>query len=96
MTAGTAAQLSSALEFAPLPTAVSCARLHAVHVLHEWGLRRLAEDAALIVSDSLNLLFCSLGPFCCFSGCGLRGFRGRLWCLCGGGSGLACLLLLRG
>ena len=27
MTAGTAAHLSSALEFAPLPTAVSCARL---------------------------------------------------------------------
>jgi hypothetical protein len=36
MTVGTAAHLASALEFAPLPTAVSCARLHAVHVLHEW------------------------------------------------------------
>ena len=54
MTAGTAAQLSSALEFAPLPTAVSCARLHAVHVLHEWGLRHLAEDAALIVSELIT------------------------------------------
>ena len=54
MTAGTAMQLSSALELAPLPTAVSCARLHAVHVLHEWGLRRLAEDAALIVSELIT------------------------------------------
>ena len=32
MTSGTATQISSALEFAPLPTAVPCARLHAVHV----------------------------------------------------------------
>jgi len=54
MTAGTAAHLSSALEFAPFPTAVSCARLHAVHVLHEWGLRGLAEDAALIVSELMT------------------------------------------
>jgi anti-sigma regulatory factor (Ser/Thr protein kinase) len=54
MTAGTAAQLSSALEFAPLPTAVPCARLHTVHVLHEWGLRELAEDAALIVSELIT------------------------------------------
>src|SRR5579863_10112257 len=51
MTSGTVTQLSSALEFAPLPTAVPCARLHAVHVLHEWGLRDLAEDAEMIVSE---------------------------------------------
>jgi hypothetical protein len=66
MTAGTAAHLSSTLELAPLDTAASCARLHAVHVLHEWGLRELADDAALIVSDSLNLSICSLGPFSLF------------------------------
>ena len=54
MTASTAAHLSSALEFAPLPTAVPCARLHAVHVLHEWGLRHLGEDAALIVSELIT------------------------------------------
>ena len=54
MTAGTAAHLSSALEFAPLPTAVPCARLHAVHVLHEWGLRDLADDTALIVSELMT------------------------------------------
>jgi anti-sigma regulatory factor (Ser/Thr protein kinase) len=54
MTAGTAAHLSSALEFAPLPTAVPCARLHTVHVLHEWGLRELADDAALIVSELMT------------------------------------------
>jgi anti-sigma regulatory factor (Ser/Thr protein kinase) len=41
----------SHLELAPLPTAASCARLHAVHVLHEWGLRALAGDAAMIVSE---------------------------------------------
>jgi len=54
MTAGTAMQLSSVLEFAPLPTAVSCARLHAVHVLHEWGLRGLADDTALVVSELIT------------------------------------------
>lgn len=54
MTAGTATQLSSALEFAPLPAAVSCARLHAVHVLHEWGLRHLADDVAMIVSELIT------------------------------------------
>jgi anti-sigma regulatory factor (Ser/Thr protein kinase) len=31
--------------------AASCARLHAVHVLHEWGLRELADDAAMVVSE---------------------------------------------
>jgi anti-sigma regulatory factor (Ser/Thr protein kinase) len=41
----------SFLELAPLPGAIPCARLHAVHVLHEWGLRALADDAALIVSE---------------------------------------------
>jgi anti-sigma regulatory factor (Ser/Thr protein kinase) len=51
MTAGTAAHLSSTLELAPLDTAASCARLHAVAVLKEWGLRALADDAALIVSE---------------------------------------------
>ena len=51
MTSGTATQTSSALEFAPLPTAVPCARLHVVHVLREWGLRDLADDAEMIVSE---------------------------------------------
>lgn len=54
MTSGTATQLSSALEFAPLPTAVPCARLHAVHVLHEWGLRHVADDAALVISELMT------------------------------------------
>jgi anti-sigma regulatory factor (Ser/Thr protein kinase) len=50
----TALRRTSVLEFAPLPTAVPCARLHTVHVLHEWGLRALAEDAALIVSELMT------------------------------------------
>ncbi len=45
---------TSFLEFAPLPGAIPCARLHAVHVLHEWGLRHLAEDAALLVSELMT------------------------------------------
>jgi hypothetical protein len=49
--AGTAFHRTSHLAFAPLPGAIPCARLHTVHVLHEWGLRALAEDAALIVSE---------------------------------------------
>jgi hypothetical protein len=44
----------------------------------------VADDLVFIASDSLNLSICSLGPFCCFSGRGWRGFRGRLWCLRGG------------
>jgi len=54
MTSGTATHTSSALEFAPLPTAVPCARLHTVHVLHEWGLRGLADDAEMIVSELIT------------------------------------------
>jgi anti-sigma regulatory factor (Ser/Thr protein kinase) len=54
MTSGTATQTSSALEFAPLPTAVPCARLHTVHVLHEWGLRDLASDAQMVVSELIT------------------------------------------
>ena len=54
---------TSSLELAPLPSAIPCARLHTVHVLHEWGLRALAADAQLIVSDSLNLVNCSFSSF---------------------------------
>ena len=55
MTAGTAAYLSSALELAPLDTAASCARLHAVAVLKEWRLPRvLVEDAAMLVSELIT------------------------------------------
>ena len=51
---GSAAHRTSGLELAPLPTAISCARLHTVHVLHEWGLRRVADDVALIVSELMT------------------------------------------
>ena len=44
----------SFLELAPLPGAIPCARLHAVHVLHEWGMRDLADDAALVVSELMT------------------------------------------
>jgi anti-sigma regulatory factor (Ser/Thr protein kinase) len=50
----TALHHTSVLEFAPLPGAIPCARLHAVHILHEWGLRALADDAALIVSELMT------------------------------------------
>ena len=41
----------SYLELAALPTAVSCARLHAKQVLWEWGLADLSEVGELIVSE---------------------------------------------
>jgi len=41
----------SLLELAALPTAVSCARLHAKHILREWGLAALTDDVELIVSE---------------------------------------------
>ena len=45
---------ASTLRFAPLPTAIACARLHAVNMLHEWGLRVMADDVALIVSELMT------------------------------------------
>lgn len=52
--AGPAFRRHSVLELAPLPGAIPCARLHAVHVLHEWGLRELASDAEVIVSELMT------------------------------------------
>ena len=49
--AGTTMRRMSFIELAPLPSAVPCARLHAVHVLRDWNLRDLSDDAALIVSE---------------------------------------------
>jgi len=43
--------LRSHLELGALPTAVPCARLHARHLLWEWGLNGLAADAELVVSE---------------------------------------------
>jgi anti-sigma regulatory factor (Ser/Thr protein kinase) len=43
--------LRSYLELGALPTAVPCARLHARHVLWEWGLNGLAPDGELLVSE---------------------------------------------
>ncbi len=42
---------SSVLELGALPTAAPCARLHAQHVLHEWGLVHLGEIVELLVSE---------------------------------------------
>jgi anti-sigma regulatory factor (Ser/Thr protein kinase) len=43
--------LCSYLELGALPSAVPCARLHARHVLWEWGLNELASDSELLVSE---------------------------------------------
>jgi anti-sigma regulatory factor (Ser/Thr protein kinase) len=43
--------LRSSLELGALPGAVPCARLHAKHVLWEWGLDDLAETVELLVSE---------------------------------------------
>jgi anti-sigma regulatory factor (Ser/Thr protein kinase) len=43
--------LGSYLELGALPTAVSCVRLHAKHVLWEWGLAGLSETIELLVSE---------------------------------------------
>jgi hypothetical protein len=51
------------LELGALPSAVPCARLHAELVVHEWGLTALADNAELVVSDSLNLRGCLPGVF---------------------------------
>ena len=43
--------LRSSLELGALPTAVPCARLHARHMVWEWGLDELAESTELLVSE---------------------------------------------
>src|SRR5215471_10508143 len=43
--------LRSHLELGALPSAVPCARLHAKHVLWEWGLDALGEAVELVVSE---------------------------------------------
>jgi len=43
--------LRSYLELGALPTAVPCARLHARHLVWEWGLNGLAESTELLVSE---------------------------------------------
>jgi anti-sigma regulatory factor (Ser/Thr protein kinase) len=44
----------SKLELAALPTAVSCGRLHTRHVLWEWRLHQLVDDAEVVVSELLS------------------------------------------
>jgi anti-sigma regulatory factor (Ser/Thr protein kinase) len=41
----------SYLQLGALPTAVPCARLHAKHLVWEWGLDDLAESSELLVSE---------------------------------------------
>jgi anti-sigma regulatory factor (Ser/Thr protein kinase) len=43
--------LRSSLPLGALPTATPCARLHARHVLWEWGLHAIADTVELLVSE---------------------------------------------
>lgn len=43
--------VQSGLAIAALPTATSCARLHARNIAYEWGLGELADIIELIVSE---------------------------------------------
>ena len=49
--AGASWPLTSSLVLGALPTAAPCARLHAKHVLHEWGLAHLGDTVELLVSE---------------------------------------------
>lgn len=73
--AGTAFQgwpHASSLEFAGLPSAVPCGRLHTRQVLWEWRLGHLADDAELLVSEILsNAVKASWSP----AGAGLIALR---------------------
>jgi hypothetical protein len=46
--------LRSYLELGALPTAVSCARLHAKNILYEWRMGALADTAELLVSEIIT------------------------------------------
>jgi anti-sigma regulatory factor (Ser/Thr protein kinase) len=43
--------LRNSLQLGALPTAAPCARLHAKHLLWEWGLESIADTAELLVSE---------------------------------------------
>ena len=43
--------LRNSLQLGALPTAAPCARLHAKHLLWEWGLEGIADTAELLVSE---------------------------------------------
>lgn len=47
-------RLRDFLEFGALAGAVPCARLHARHVLREWGLASLSESAELLVTELIS------------------------------------------
>jgi hypothetical protein len=54
--------LRSYLELGALPSAVPCARLHAKHMLWEWGLDSITDSVELIVSElTTNALAASVG-----------------------------------
>jgi hypothetical protein len=54
--------LRSYLELGALPSAVPCARLHAKHVLREWGLEGFTDSVELIVSElTTNAIAASAG-----------------------------------
>ena len=43
--------LRNSLQLGALPTAAPCARLHAKHLLWEWGLEAITDTAELLVSE---------------------------------------------
>jgi len=46
--------LQDSLELGALPDAVPCARLHTRHLLREWGMNWLIENAELIISELMT------------------------------------------
>jgi anti-sigma regulatory factor (Ser/Thr protein kinase) len=46
--------LQDTLELGSLPGAVPCARLHTRHVLWEWGLTGISEDAELLITELMT------------------------------------------
>jgi anti-sigma regulatory factor (Ser/Thr protein kinase) len=55
--------LTSSLVLGALPTAASCARLHARTIMQEWGLGEAAESVELLVSELVtNAVLASYEP----------------------------------
>ena len=46
--------LRSGLPLGPIPTAVPCARAHAAQILWEWGMSKLNDSVALVVSELIT------------------------------------------
>ena len=70
--------LASYLQLGALPTAVGCGRDHVRHILTEWGLTALIDDAVLITSELLTNAHAPRGALL-YPRCSREELKGGSW-----------------